>query len=201
MFKIGTTKEIIKKAYVRTFLRDKINAFVKIIMNHVPFEDICTAVLTFQPSLRYKAFSPLIREVFLDKVAELKMCTEAKEIVLEECHEMGKSNSTVKTQGLLWRHIKCGLCNRSIQKSQRVEIDFQSLLVFECTRSAFNHAFHERCLTNFLKEELRKDKKAQIKDDSVRLSFRCPICYKQCQDISFQGVQRTNRLKTLAMGR
>ena len=63
-----------------------------------------------------------------------------------------------------------------------------SLIIFECPGD-FNHVFHHRCLDKAIKDELRKDKKAGVKEADVAKSRRCMECYKQSQDISEALVQ------------
>ena len=63
------------------------------------------------------------------------------------------------------------------------------LIMFDCSReSAYNHAFHERCLKKSIKEEMRKDKKANLQSQNVEKHIRCVICYKHSQNIDGLGV-------------
>ena len=64
----------------------------------------------------------------------------------------------------------------SVHRNDKKETN---LIIFDCSKeSSYNHAFHERCLMNAIKEELRKDKKAKLSSPDVLSQARCIICYK-----------------------
>lgn len=48
----------------------------------------------------------------------------------------------------------------------------------------YNHCFHEHCLKRHIKEELRKNKKASLKEADLIKEFRCVICQNESQGIS-----------------
>ena len=61
------------------------------------------------------------------------------------------------------------------------------MMLFECDRSPeYNHVYHNRCLKIFIEEELKKNKKAGLKEADVLKALRCPQCYQSTQDISEQ---------------
>ena len=65
-----------------------------------------------------------------------------------------------------------------------------SLIMFDCSKeSDYNHCFHERCLKRHIKEELRKNKKASVKELGVLAAYRCVVCYKNSQNIVGTGTQ------------
>ena len=67
--------------------------------------------------------------------------------------------------------------------------DQYDLIMFDCSReSAYNHAFHERCLKKSIREEMRKDKKANLQKQNIDKQIRCVICYKHSQNIDGLGV-------------
>ena len=66
--------------------------------------------------------------------------------------------------------------------------------MFDCSKeSNFNHAFHESCLKKYIKEELRKNKKASLRELDVLRVYRCVVCYKESQSINGEGPPKTVR--------
>ena len=54
-----------------------------------------------------------------------------------------------------------------------------NLILFECPGNNFNHVFHEGCMKHWIKDELKKDKKAATKESDIAKAMRCLMCYKK----------------------
>ena len=96
--------------------------------------------------------------------------------------------------GVLFRQIVCNICRGNVLRppiprhGEQLPKDKlysqNNKLIFECPHNSYNHVFHESCLRHAIEEELRKDKKANLKDNDVKKSLRCIVCYRKNQDIS-----------------
>ena len=185
--------------------------FVRELLSHVSFEHLVTVTLATQPKLRYKAMRELVTEVFLDKRAEAQMCSSANILVMEECKDMEQKQVKKKGGGLLFRYLKCELCKRYVDETSKASAytsflsDYDpsndSLALFECDMNradGFNHVFHQSCIRAFIRDELNKGKRAQLKDSDIESAMRCPECQKINQTISGIG---QSKIKSTLIGR
>ena len=108
----------------------------------------------------------------------------------------------VRGTGLVFKYLKCELCKRNVDKTSQesqfttyvsgYKAEDDTLILFECERSPFyNHVYHNGCLKAFFEEEVKKDKKAGLKEVDILKAFRCPFCYQQKQDIGEQTQKMT----------
>ena len=142
-----------------------------------------------QEKIKWRSVKELVSEVFTDIKAEDLMCECANGLVQEECKDMEEKMFHVRGTGLVFRYLKCELCKRDVDKTSKesqfttfvsgYKSEDDTLKIFECERSLYyNHVFHNRCLRLFIEDELKKDKKAGLKESDILQALRCPECFK-----------------------
>jgi hypothetical protein len=92
-------------------------------------------------------------------------------------------NLNYKAMGVLFRRLTCFICNKGVSHKHSASGAF----VFDChrqTMSGLNHVYHSDCLRNFIHDELKRDKKASVKEADIFSNLRCVACYPASQDIS-----------------
>ncbi len=183
MFGIGKHKKLQKKHYCKTYFKSKLAVFCKQLLKTLPFKVILPEIIKIVPDLRYKNVQSFIDEIFLDSRAEIDLCVSASKLVVQECWWDVEVHLAKLTTGVTFRYLICELCKQLV--NTRNEDGPRQLVVFDCEKRhpLYNHCFHQKCVRNFIKNEIPKDKKAKAKDTEIIKTFRCPVCYQANPDI------------------
>lgn len=188
MFVLSQHKELHRKRYCRRYLIVKMVTLVRELLKYIKLDQVFEGILTVKKQIRFRAVKDLISDVFQDKHAEVDLCVSAASVSKNELKDTQDEFFTTKGDGLQFLYDRCELCRMHISTTSRQlmntlstgkEKDW-SLIMFDCSKeSDYNHCFHERCLKRHIKEELRKNKKASLKELDVLAVYRCVVCYKQ----------------------
>ena len=194
LFSLYHKPELKKKRYARRFITQKVVATAREMLKFITLHDLLEGTLKIHETLRFRGIKQLTSEVFWDKRAEVDLTTSATRITKEENKNLEGIMFQSRGVGLLFRYTRCDLCKRNVVQTSVMssytstvsdyDPKHDNLVLFECPGHVFNHVFHDRCLKREIKEELRKDKKAALKESDIEKKIRCMICYKQSQDIS-----------------
>ena len=163
-------------------------------LQFLSLHELLEGTLSFQPKLKFRGIKQLTSEVFWDKRYEYDLTVSARRITEEENKNLEEVMANSRGTGVLFRQIVCNICRGNVLRppiprhGEQLPKDKlysqNNKLIFECPHNSYNHVFHESCLRHAIEEELRKDKKANLKDNDVKKSLRCIVCYRKNQDIS-----------------
>jgi hypothetical protein len=179
-------------------------SLVREMLKYIKLKEIVNGILKVNKVIKFRSVKQLISDVFWDKRAMVDICKSATSISYNELKETQDEFFNTKADGLSFQYDKCKICEMQISKtslrlmnsvsiySSNNRSKDHNLIMFDCSKeNNFNHAFHESCLKKYIKEELKRNKKASLRELDVLRVYRCVICYKQSQSINGEGPPKT----------
>ena len=166
-----------RKTYCKRFLFEILLQQCRQLLGHVTLDHILSIYLKSIPDLRYAQLSTLMSEVFLDNRSERFSITKANKMVEIEFREGANLFQRRLGLGFMTCCPVCCVCLNPL-KGQPDDI-----VVFECEKAKFNHAYHSKCLTKKLKARMRKEQTTELK-------LRCLACAPHNTDIRLGGIEK-----------
>ena len=81
MFKLTNEKSLRKKRFCKTFFKEKMIELCKVLLPHVKFDKMISAMEKDRPHTRFKAVKSLISDIFMLKKNDDQLCTSALQII------------------------------------------------------------------------------------------------------------------------
>lgn len=73
-----------KKRFCKTFFKEKMVEFCKVLLAHVKLDKLLAAMLRARPKARFKAIKDLIGDIFLLNKNESSFCEKVNGIILKD---------------------------------------------------------------------------------------------------------------------
>jgi hypothetical protein len=116
LFELIQGETMRKKRFCKTFFKEKMVEFCRVLLAHVKLDKLLAAMLRARPKARFKAIKDLIGDIFLLNKNEESFCAKVNGIILKDLLAQCEENLHSQESGFTFINLnelvpnKCDYC-------------------------------------------------------------------------------------------